>query len=102
MVRFRIPLDDPLLRARVLSDMLDILNVDVVLPKWTKPDLQSKPVITSQQIADFLQRKQECDAERKAKRSRVTLTAENYNSLDVSVLFLTIIGDLFEECAGGP
>jgi hypothetical protein len=62
--------------------------------KWRKPNLRHKPVISPRRKLDFLQRKQEHDKEREAKRVRVTLTAEHYNSLEVSAPLLTTMKDL--------
>jgi hypothetical protein len=66
--------------ATILSN-----TTDGGFQSWTKPDLQSKPIITLQQKLDFLQRRQKYDREREAQRVRVTLTAQGYNSLEVSV-----------------
>jgi hypothetical protein len=68
-------------------------TTDGGMPKWTKPDLQHKTVISLQRKLDFLQRKQEYDRDRDAERAGVTLTARNYNSLEVSVPLLTTFAD---------
>lgn len=51
---------DPFILAGYLNDATPVNQ-----PRWTKPELQCKPVITQQRTLDFLQRKLEFDRERR-------------------------------------
>jgi hypothetical protein len=64
------------------------------IASWTKPELQYKPIMSAQKKLEFLQRKQEYDRVRDARRATLTLTAEGYTSLEVCVPLLTTIADL--------
>lgn len=62
--------------------------------KWQQPRLQYKPVVSLQRKLDFLQRKSDYDRDRDAERVPVTLVAQYYSPLEVSVPLLTTIGEL--------
>ena len=64
------------------------------LPKWKKPYLQSKPIISRARKIDLMQRKQKYNRDRDAEKLTLTITAEGYNSLEVSVPLLTTIAEL--------
>ncbi|TVY82018.1 hypothetical protein LSUE1_G007084 [Lachnellula suecica] len=65
-----------------------------IVPVWSKPELQYRPVTTFAERLDFLQRKEAHNRERDAERVRVTLTAEKYNSLELRVPWLTTFAAL--------
>lgn len=71
-----------------------ILQHKVLGAEWTKPSLQRLPVMTIQRRLEFLRRKEEFNATRKAHRTEVTLTSKNYDTLELSVPLSTIVGDM--------
>lgn len=62
--------------------------------RWEKPNIQRKPMVTLPRKLDFLQRRQEYDMKRDAHRTRVTVTAQDHNSLELFVPLLTTMEEI--------
>lgn len=61
----------------------------VVERPWKKPELQRKPMITLRRKLEFLRRKQEYNMKRDAHIVTVTITAQDHNTLELSVSLYT-------------